>query len=164
MKMNKNNSFTSKADILKLLSSKVNLSKIELSFAFEVNDWIKNQDIVLRNIKKIFKKNIIIVRSSALDEDTVEKSGAGNYESVLFVNPTSKKQLIGAVSTVINSYKFKGSVNKKNQVLIQKQTLNSDLNGVIFTKTPKFGAPYFIINYKNKCSITFINGMIIYFF
>ena len=35
----------------------------------------------------------------------------------------------------------------KNQILIQKQVTNSLLSGVIFSRTPENGAPYFVINY-----------------
>ena len=39
-----------------------------------------------------------------------------------------KKQLIEAVSAVINSYKFKGNVNKKNQILFIKEIINRGFN------------------------------------
>ena len=153
----KSNIFTSKADVLKLLNSKVKLSKIEKIFTFSVNDWVKDQEIILKRIQSIFKKNLVVVRSSALGEDSIFESGAGNYESILFVKPTSKQQLINSITSVINSYKFKGNVSKKNQIIIQKQTLDSIMNGVIFTRTPEFGSPYYVINFnenKNTESVT----------
>jgi len=144
------NIFTSKADVLKLLHSKVKLSKIEEIFTFMVNDWLKDQEIILKKIQNIFKKNLIVVRSSALGEDSIFESGAGNYESILFVKPTSKRQLINSITRVINSYKFKGNLSKKNQIIIQKQTLNAILNGVIFTRTPEIGSPYYVINFNEN--------------
>jgi len=40
----KSNIFTSKANVLKLLNSKVKLSKIEKIFILSVNDWLKDQE------------------------------------------------------------------------------------------------------------------------
>jgi glutamine kinase len=146
----KSNVFTSKADVLKLLSSKVKLAKIEEIFIFSVNEWTENQKKILKQIKNKFKNNLIVIRSSALDEDSIFKSGAGNYESILFVNPTLEKQIISAITTVVNSYKFKGNFNKKNQIIVQKQTLDSIINGVIFTRTPESGSPYYVINFNEN--------------
>jgi glutamine kinase len=146
----KSNVFTSKGDVLKLLSSKVKLSKIEEIFIFTVNEWIENQEETLKQIKNKFKNNLIVIRSSALDEDSIFKSGAGNYESVLFINPILEKQIIKAITTVVNSYKFKGNFNKKNQIVVQKQTLNSIINGVVFTRTPESGSPYYVINFNEN--------------
>ena len=56
----KSNIFTSKADVLKLLNSKVKLSKIEKIFTFSVNDWVKDQEIILKRIQSIFKKNLVV--------------------------------------------------------------------------------------------------------
>ena len=152
----KSNVFTSKADVLKLLSSKVKLAKIEEIFIFSVNEWTENQKKILKQIKNKFKNNLIVIRSSALDEDSIFKSGAGNYESILFVNPTLEKQIISAITTVVNSYKFKGNFNKKNQIIVQKQTLDSIINGVIFTRTPESGSPYYVINF-NENNLTIDN-------
>ena len=148
--------FTSKADVLELLSSKVKFSKIEDIFTFTVNEWELNKNTILKEIQKKFK-NIVIVRSSALDEDSIFESGAGNYQSILFVNPKSQKEISNAIKEVIDSFRFKGNLSNKNQIFIQKQTLNSILNGVIFTRTPKGGAPYYVINFnenKNTESVT----------
>ena len=146
----KSNIFTSKADVLEFLYPRVSFSKIEEIFSFEVNKWEKEQEKILKQIQTIFKKNLIVVRSSAIGEDSIDESGAGNYESILFVNPKSKKQVINAINEVINSYKFKGNLSRKNQIIIQKQTLDSIINGVIFTRIPESGAPYYVINYNEN--------------
>lgn len=149
--------FTSKADILKLLNNKIKKSKIEKLFVFTVEEWHIDRKNILQKIKNIFKNDFVVVRSSALDEDSISESAAGNYESILFVKSTSEKQVTNAIYSVIDSYKLKGSFNKNNQILIQKQTLDAKLNGVIFTRTPKLGSPYYIINYnenKNTESVT----------
>ena len=62
-------------------------------------------------------------------------------------NIENRKDLKKSINLVIKSYVQKGNKNLKNQILIQKQVTNSLLSGVIFSRTPENGAPYFVINY-----------------
>ena len=78
--------FTTKSEVLKLLKSKINFSKIEKIFDFTQNQWENNQKQLLDQIVKNFPNTKIIVRSSAIGEDSEENSNAGSYESVLNVN------------------------------------------------------------------------------
>ena len=142
------NYFTSKADVLKILQSKLKKSKIEKIFDFTVKDWKDNKKFIILKIKSQFKNEKIIVRSSAMDEDSIEKSGAGIYESILNVKSNNEKNIIKAVTSVIKSYNENGNYNQNNQILIQSQTQNIKTSGVIFTKTPDLAAPYFVINYE----------------
>ena len=116
--------FESKSNILKSLKKSLKKSKIEKIYDFTIIDWEKNSTYIVDKIANDFNSKIII-RSSAIGEDSIDESGAGNYESILFVNPKSKKQVINAINEVINSYKFKGNLSRKNQIIIQKQTLDS---------------------------------------
>jgi len=81
--------FISKSDVLKYLQNKIHLSKIELIYDFTVDEWNKNQKNIIQLISKKFNSNVI-VRSSAIGEDSLESSQAGNFKSVLDVNPNSK--------------------------------------------------------------------------
>ena len=139
--------FKTKAETLKLLQKLVKQSKIETIYAFTIKDWEKSHDIILENISKKFDKKIV-VRSSAIGEDSVFSSEAGAYESVLNVNASSSKEIINAINIVITSYHKKNNYNTENQILIQKQTLSVTVSGVIFSRTPDFGAPYFVINFE----------------
>lgn len=146
------NHFTSKANVLKFLQTKLKKSKIEEIFIFSVNDWKTNKHEILSNIQTQFKRKKIIVRSSAIGEDSVEKSSAGAYESILNVMTNSKEEISRSVNSVIRSYQKNYNYNTSNQVLIQNQTSKIKLSGVIFTKTQDIGAPYFVINYEEGSS------------
>ena len=141
--------FTSKADTLKFLQEKITKSKIEQSFDFTTEEWQKNELNILNKVMKLFDGSLVVVRSSAVGEDTIEKSEAGNFTSVLNVSSTSKTKLKKSIETVINSYEKKGKSNRNNQILIQKQTTNVKTSGVLFTRTPDIGAPYYIVNFED---------------
>ncbi len=141
------NFFKSKSLTLKLLKKQLKKSKIEDIFDFTVEQWINNENLILQKITKSFSTNIII-RSSAIGEDSIEKSQAGNYLSILDIDPKSKSKVKSSIQSVINSYKNKKNFNKKNQILIQTQTKNIKISGVIFTRTPDIGSPYYIVNYE----------------
>ena len=139
--------FKSKSLTLKLLKKQLKKSKIEDIFDFTVEQWINNENLILQKITKSFSTNIII-RSSEIGEDSIEKSQAGNYLSILNIDPKSKSKVKSSIQSVINSYKNKKNFNKKNQILIQTQTKNIKISGVIFTRTPDIGSPYYIVNYE----------------
>ena len=142
------NYFTSKTNVLKFLQPKLKKSKIEKIFDFTVIEWKTEKKLILSKIKKQFKKGKIIIRSSAMGEDSIEKSNAGIYESILNVKVNNEKNIVKAIVSVIKSYNKNGNYNENNQILIQTQTQNIQTSGVIFTQTPDFAAPYFIINYE----------------
>ena len=54
--------FTTKSEVLKLLKSKINFSKIEKIFDFTQNQWENNQKQLLDQIVKNFPNTKIIVR------------------------------------------------------------------------------------------------------
>ena len=151
---NMNQIFTSKANTLRLLQKKIKNSKIEKIFDFKVKEWFENDEKILEKISAAFKTGLVVVRSSALDEDSVDRSEAGKYQSILDVNPKNKKKLKNGINSVIKSYQQKGNGIKENQILIQSQSRQIEISGVVFTKTPEFGGPYYVINYEQGQSTT----------
>ena len=139
--------FKTKADTLKQLVKLVEQSKIEKIYVFTVEEWQSSQTTILKYISSNFNKKII-VRSSAVGEDSAISSEAGSYESILNVNTSSKKEITNAINSVISSYEIKNNNNNNNKILIQNQTLNVVVSGVIFTRTPDIGSPYFVINFE----------------
>ena len=139
--------FSSKSNTLLLLNKILRKSKIEKIFNFTVEEWLQNRNMVLDKISEQFDSDII-VRSSAQDEDSFEFSKAGIYESILNVNPKIKTKVEKAILSVIQSYNKQSEVYNQNQILIQNQTKNIITSGVILTKTPDIGSPYYVINYE----------------
>jgi len=146
-------SFSTKANTLKFLQQKIKKSRIEKILSFTVFDWENNSNSILGNISNQFSKQIII-RSSAIGEDTLDASKAGTYDSFLEIDPNSKSKVTSAINNVIKSYILKKNYDKNNQILIQNQTQNILLSGVIFTRNPENGSPYYIINFEKGGSTT----------
>jgi phosphoenolpyruvate synthase/pyruvate phosphate dikinase len=144
--------FTSKANVLKFLSQNLKKSAVESMYDFTVSQWSDNKSEILQSIRKRFYRQRVIVRSSAIGEDSLEKSDAGNYESVLNVPSFSEKRVRDAINSVINSYLKKSNLNASNQILVQKQTEHVVTSGVLFTRTEGVGSPYYTINYENGSS------------
>ena len=140
--------FSSKSNVLKSLKKSLKKSKIEKIYDFSVSNWVENEKIILDEISNNFQSKII-VRSSAIGEDSVNSSEAGSYESILNVPSNSKNKIKSAINSIIFSYNQKGNFNQNNQILIQNQTSNVIMSGVIFTKTEDIGAPYYVINYDD---------------
>ena len=116
--------FSSKADTLEFFYKRIKKSKIEKLISVSVKEWYKNQNAILSKINQNFSGKII-VRSSARDEDSLDTSQAGKFQTVLNIKSTEKNEIKNAVNQIINSYITKGKDDELNQVLIQKQTLNS---------------------------------------
>ena len=68
---NKNES--SKSDTLKFLSRRIEYSKIEKIYDFTVSEWIDDYQNIVKKIQRKFSSNKIIIRSSAIGEDSIEK-------------------------------------------------------------------------------------------
>ena len=145
----KNNEYaTTKSNVLKFIQKKARLSKIEKIYDFRVIDWLEDPANILNKIRSRFKSKYVIVRSSALGEDSMDESLAGTYETIQNVKPSSRKMLKSAINSVIKSYQNKGNLNNNNQILIQNQTSGIVKSGVIFSRSESSGKPYYTINYE----------------
>ena len=83
LNFDKNSIFTSKSNVLKLLKKHLKLSRIEKILDFTIEDWQKDRNKILTRIATYFPNKKLIIRSSAIGEDSEESSKAGSYESVL---------------------------------------------------------------------------------
>ena len=128
--MNEKFTFSTKSNTLKFLKSRLKLSSIEKIYDFTVEEWKSNHKQIILNIQSNFNEQIII-RSSAIGEDSKTNSFAGAYESVLNIDSKSSNQIVQAVNSVADSYRVQGNLNLQNQILIQNQTSNVFLNGVL---------------------------------
>ena len=143
--------FGTKADTLKDLSKLLTLSKIQDQFCFKVDDWNKNSDYLLKEIKRINLSDKLVVRSSSLSEDTFETANAGKFKSILNVDSQSTDELRNAINMVIKSY---SDNHIDNQVLIQPMVLDTKISGVVFTHTLDRASPYYVINYDDQSGKT----------
>ena len=132
-----------KAESLERLRYLVTKATIEDQVSFTVAEWRQRREGILDLVARRFEERPLIVRSSALTEDTFSCSNAGSYASVLHV--ISVEQLVDAIEEVINSY-ANGSEN--DQVLIQPMVEAVRLSGVVFTRTLEHLAPWYVINYS----------------
>ena len=138
-----------KAETLEYLDKKLKKSTIEPLMFFSIKEWKNENKDITNKIIKIFKNHRVIIRSSAIGEDSSETSEAGNYESIQNVL-TKPNEIKEAIKKVIKSYEKKGNFDEKNQILIQNQTIKVQTSGVIFTRIPENNSPYYIIDYEDS--------------
>jgi phosphohistidine swiveling domain-containing protein len=130
----------SKVNSLNLIQKNFGFINIPKYIYFTNENLKKNKNFYLNKIKNNFKTDII-VRSSALDEDTHKYSNAGKYESIIV-----KKNNFNLLEEVLFKIckKFK---NKNDQILVQSFISQPDISGVIFTKDINTNSNYYQINY-----------------
>ena len=144
--------FETKARTLSFLQSQNLVFTVPKLYFFSIYEWRKKREEICNYIKKNFN-SLIVIRSSALNEDTLKNSSAGSYESFLNIK-NNRRKIIENINGVINSYKNKKNFNKNNQILIQNMVKNVWTSGVIFTKNINNSSPYYIINYDDKSGKT----------
>jgi len=109
-------------------------------FFFEKKKYLKNKIFYINKIIKKFSKDIII-RSSALNEDSKKESRAGFYESFV-IKKKNFDDIEKKISELIKKFK-----NDKDQILIQDYVSKPDIAGVVFTKDKTTNSHYYDINY-----------------
>ena len=84
-------------------------------------------------------KQKIIIRSSSREEDNLNKSNAGKFDSIQLDD-----------LSILNIQKYTESVSKKlkknDEIIFQKYIENPNYAGVIFTRDINTNAPYYSIN------------------
>ena len=144
----------SKGRVLSTLSSKLDKFIIPKCILINVGDWVNNQQHQIKSIEKEFDGKILVVRSSASDEDGALNSLAGEYDSVLNVPSDNRNAVVSAVEKVITSYAKKKDNIDSEEILIQEMVLNVSMSGVVFTHELNTGAPYYVINYDDVSGLT----------
>ena len=137
-----------KGHTLKNLENKIQIFLIPKSFIFSVSDWKKNKQNIINNIKKKFKKKIIL-RSSTTFEDNDKQSAAGAFDSFLNINVNNTKEITKSIEKIINSYKKKIKKISSQQILVQEMIQKIKMSGVIFTGDDLGYNHYYSINYDD---------------
>ena len=95
----------------------------------------------------------VIVRSSAISEDAIDKSNAGKYKSC--ITSLDFHEFYKAVEEVIDSY---GKASDDDQFIVQPVLENVQWAGVAFTIDPNNGGNYYVINYDDSGSTSNITS------
>jgi phosphoenolpyruvate synthase/pyruvate phosphate dikinase len=135
-KININN--ISKGRLLLKLNQNLKKSEIPRLKIFTINEWKVNKVNILAEIKKYFKKDILIIRSSKSDEDSSKFSQAGMYHSELNVK-CKNQNLTNAINKVIKSYGHKNILNE--EFIVQKMINTTSMSGVVFNNYPDNFSP-----------------------
>jgi choline kinase len=136
-----------KAQTLERLRPMVRHSRILDQICFTVGEWTADRERLLRRIGERTDWGRVVVRSSALAEDTWSQTQAGRFESILGVDPARRDAVTSAVEAVIRSFAQTDSANERNEVFIQPQLSRVRMSGVCLTRDLETGAPYMIVNY-----------------
>lgn len=145
----------SKAETLSRLSKFLKKSSVPSLLSFTVEDWQSQTKSHIEKIKSFFNGKKVIVRSSALAEDTLSNAMAGAFLSLGNVDSNKDNDIKIAVNNVINSYsKDSRDIMLNDQVLVQVMMQNVSMSGVVFTQDMNNGAPYYVINYDDETGLT----------
>lgn len=144
----------SKAQTLERVKSKVSLFKVPELELFETDYYSTAPGEVISRINDTFAGRMVVIRSSAADEDGEKNALAGEYDSVLNVPSSDPDAVHAAIATVIASYHRKGPRTGRDEFIVQEMVLNTSMSGVVFTHDLNTGAPYYVINYDDVSGLT----------
>ena len=144
--------FKTKAESLEALAPLLRNGRVLPQVRFSVGDWRSDSAGVLATIAaEPWGLDRVFVRSSARDEDGAERnSQAGRYDSVLGV--AGSAAVAEAIERVIAS--FGDEESHGHQIFVQPMLDHVAIAGVVFSRNPSGGGPYFIINYDDRSGLT----------
>ncbi len=149
---------STKANTLHALRSMLHLAHIEEMYILKIGDFFADREKVCREIMEQFAGCRIVVRSSSSNEDSMRRSNAGHYRSVLDVDSADLAQIIASIEAVIHSYRKDIDVLELEQVLIQRQAERVICSGVVFTRDLQGNRPYYLINYDDGGATDSVTG------
>jgi glutamine kinase len=145
---------SSKAQTLKYVESKLSQFIVPDLLFFKVSSFKENPKVVIHEIKEYFQARIVVIRSSAADEDGEVNAAAGEYDSVLNVASDNEEEITSSINTVISSFESKRPCHVNDEFIVQEMVNNSSMSGVVFTHDLNTGAPYYVINYDDVSGLT----------
>ncbi len=140
-----------KFETLSRLSGILQHSRVCDHVGLTVSQWQENRQAIISQIQQKFSGRKLIVRSSAQGEDGWKESLAGKYTSVADIDAGDAAALEHAIHTVASAYKDE---NPNHQILVEHFLSPVSMSGVAFTRTLKYRAPYYVINYDDKSTKT----------
>jgi phosphohistidine swiveling domain-containing protein len=147
--------FATKAETLERLAPRLSAGRVLPLAHFTVADWRRRADAIVGDIiARPWGQAPLIVRSSAVGEDSGAASMAGRYASVPGV--MAREGLAAAVDTVIASYGH--PADPAHRVLVQPMLSGVTLSGVAFTREPGSAAPYLVVNASRGEDTSVVTG------
>jgi len=139
--------FHGKAGTLDNLAPLALSARIAPRERFTAADWRHDHAGVLARLREQLPVGPLVVRSSAAAEDRADSSGAGRFLTVADVDGADEQAVSAAVDAVVASYGSGGrALHGRDEVLIQQQITGLKCSGVLLTRDPRSGAPYFVLN------------------
>ncbi len=140
-----------KAESLERLAPMLRGASVPRSLRFSHTQWVDDSEAVIDRIVDHFVDagvdvGSLVVRSSAVREDSWTNSHAGAFSSILDVaiDPVS---LRGAIDEVFDSYGVPGA---DDQVLVQSMVRDVVMSGVVMTRSHANLAPYYVVNFEES--------------
>ena len=146
------NLISTKADTLLALRDRLKESRIEPIYVVTAQRFAQDRMGVAAEIGRRYAGGKIVVRSSASNEDSLQNSNAGHYDSNLNIPADSPRAVAAAIESVLASYRRDGLKGGGEQVLVQRQTEDVVVSGVVFTRDLQRNRPYYLINYDDNGS------------
>jgi hypothetical protein len=145
-------SYLGKAGTLLELKNRVKTAQIPPFLTCTFEDWASSSDKFIKVVNETLGSKVLIIRSSAKNEDTDLYSNAGKYVTVKNV---SLSNLEDAINKVFDSYKPPIATD---QVIVQVQLVNTISSGVVFTHDQKSGASYQTFNWHTGVDTSYVTG------
>ena len=139
-----------KAESLERLRPMDHGALIDPSVSFTRSQWSEDASRWLDRVERELTAGPLIVRSSALSEDSWSASAAGAHESIAAVEP-EPAAVRRAIDTVFASYR---RPEAGDQVLLQNMVRDVAMSGVVMTRTHALGAPYYVVEFDESADRT----------
>ena len=137
--------FGTKAETLDRLRPLLRGARILPQVRFSVAEWDQDPARVVTRLAAELAPGPLVVRSAARSEDAFEGSRAGEFLSVLGIDGQDPLALRAAIGAVRESYRARGAEDPRNQVLVQPALADVRAAGVLLTRQPGDGAPYYVL-------------------
>jgi hypothetical protein len=146
--------FATKAETLERVAPVLHGAAVLPLAHFTVAQWRAGRNAVLDRLAALsWTDGALIVRSSAVGEDSGTQSMAGRFLSVPDVAPGALPQ---AIDAVIASYG--ADTPLESRVLVQPMLSRVAVSGVAFSRDPNTGAPYVVINFETNGDTAAVTG------
>lgn len=142
--------FRTKAETLADLAPLLTKAQVPELLHFTLEEWAGEREPLLDRISDTFGERLVVVRSSAMAEDSEDSSMAGQFDSILSVDPGDKSGLAQAIDQVAASLPG----DRRDRILVQEMARNMVASGVIMTFDVSRGAPYYSIEFDDETGRT----------